>query len=214
MARRSRYSPEVKERAVRNGFRPASSARISVVSDLIDRVEACTGETVIRKKENRPEAADYGRSNPRNQRRIDFLRSTTPAVAPPSPQDWNPISKRNAASSAAETRCLLPCPMNSVRPEPSVRDLTVLESLDSDRPGDWHDDDGARRHVFVNLSTRPDGGEYGRHSFTLRQRARRAAVAGEQPTPTAREADEGIQIACASATILAYHPARSARRPA
>ena len=31
---------------------------------------------VIRKKENRPEAADYGRSNPRNQRRIDFLRST------------------------------------------------------------------------------------------------------------------------------------------
>ena len=77
---------------------------------------------VIRKKENRPEEADYGRSNPRNQRRIDFLRSTTPAVAPPSPQDWNPISKRNAASSAAETRCLLPCPMNSVRPEPSVRD--------------------------------------------------------------------------------------------
>ena len=35
---------------------------------------------VIRKKENRPEAADYGRSNPRNQRRIDFLRST--AVEP------------------------------------------------------------------------------------------------------------------------------------
>ena len=31
---------------------------------------------VIRKKENRPEAADYGRSNLRNQRRIDFLRST------------------------------------------------------------------------------------------------------------------------------------------
>ena len=55
----------------------------------------------------------------------------------------------------------------------------VLESLDSDRPGDRHDDDGARRHVFVNLSTRPDGGEYIRHSFTLRQRARRAAVAGE-----------------------------------
>ena len=32
---------------------------------------------VTRKKENRPEAADYGRSNLRNQRRIDFLRSTT-----------------------------------------------------------------------------------------------------------------------------------------
>ena len=31
---------------------------------------------MTRKKENRPEAADYGRSNPRNQRRIDFLRST------------------------------------------------------------------------------------------------------------------------------------------
>ena len=31
---------------------------------------------MIRKKENRPEAADYGRSNLRNQRRIDFLRST------------------------------------------------------------------------------------------------------------------------------------------
>ena len=31
---------------------------------------------MIRKKENRPEAADYGRSNLRNQRRIDFLRKS------------------------------------------------------------------------------------------------------------------------------------------
>ena len=31
---------------------------------------------VIRKKENRPETADHGRSKTRNQRRIDFLRST------------------------------------------------------------------------------------------------------------------------------------------
>ena len=31
---------------------------------------------MIRKKENRPEAADCGRSNLRDQRRIDFLRST------------------------------------------------------------------------------------------------------------------------------------------
>ena len=37
---------------------------------------------VIRKKETRPEAADYGRSNPRNQRRIDFLRSTTETPCP------------------------------------------------------------------------------------------------------------------------------------
>ena len=36
----------------------------------------CQNSAVIRKKENRPEAADYGRSNPRNQRRLDFLRST------------------------------------------------------------------------------------------------------------------------------------------
>ena len=36
----------------------------------------CQNLAVIRKKENRPEAADYGRSNPRNQRRLDFLRST------------------------------------------------------------------------------------------------------------------------------------------
>ena len=35
-----------------------------------------TGPAVIRKKETRPEAADYGRSKLRNQRRIDFLRST------------------------------------------------------------------------------------------------------------------------------------------
>ena len=35
---------------------------------------------VIRKKENRLEAADYGRSNLRNQRRIDFLRSTATAI--------------------------------------------------------------------------------------------------------------------------------------
>ena len=34
------------------------------------------GPAVIRKKETRPEAADYGRSKLRNQRRIDFLRST------------------------------------------------------------------------------------------------------------------------------------------
>ena len=41
---------------------------------------------VIRKKENRPEAADYDRSNPRNQRRIDFLRST--AVEPVIRSSW------------------------------------------------------------------------------------------------------------------------------
>ena len=39
MTRRSRYSPEVKERAVRMVFDQLVSAQISVVSDLIDRVE-------------------------------------------------------------------------------------------------------------------------------------------------------------------------------
>ena len=33
-------------------------------------------ETVIREKEDRPEAADHSRSKMRNQRWIDFLRST------------------------------------------------------------------------------------------------------------------------------------------
>ena len=37
---------------------------------------AFAATAVIRIKEKRPEAADYGRSNLRNQRRIDFLRST------------------------------------------------------------------------------------------------------------------------------------------
>ena len=47
---------------------------------------------MIRKKENRPEAADYGRSNPRNQRRIDFLRSTLdPALRPGA---WHSLSGR------------------------------------------------------------------------------------------------------------------------
>ena len=32
---------------------------------------------VIRKKENRPEAADHVRSKTRNQRRIDYLQSTS-----------------------------------------------------------------------------------------------------------------------------------------
>ena len=36
---------------------------------------------VIHKKENRPEAADYGRSNPRNQRLIDFFAEHTHYLA-------------------------------------------------------------------------------------------------------------------------------------
>ena len=41
--------------------------------------------TVIRKKEDRPEAADHGRSKTRNQRYIDSLRST--AAPPTGPSD-------------------------------------------------------------------------------------------------------------------------------
>ena len=39
MTRRSRYSPEVKERAVRMVFDQQAQHEISVVSDLIDCVE-------------------------------------------------------------------------------------------------------------------------------------------------------------------------------
>ena len=41
-----------------------------------DAYTSPTVNSASTKKETRPEAADYGRSNPRNQRRIDFLRST------------------------------------------------------------------------------------------------------------------------------------------
>ena len=56
------------------GSMPCSRRILAMV--LLATVWPRFERAVIRKKENRPEAADYGRSNPRNQRRIDFLRST------------------------------------------------------------------------------------------------------------------------------------------
>ena len=46
---------------------------------IIESPPCAVGENaVIRKKEDRPEAADHSRSKTHNQRRIDFLRSTAP----------------------------------------------------------------------------------------------------------------------------------------
>ena len=52
------------------------------LSEVLEHAEVAAIRVVIRKKETRPEAADYGRSNPRNQRRINFLRSTTETPCP------------------------------------------------------------------------------------------------------------------------------------
>ena len=45
---------------------------------------------MILKKENRPEAADYGRSNPRNQRRIEFCGATTSLRCSSVASGWRP----------------------------------------------------------------------------------------------------------------------------
>ena len=54
---------------------------------------------VIRKKENRPEAADHVRSKTRNQHWIDFLRSTTVP-----PEVWNRLGTKLLSKAAVRRR--------------------------------------------------------------------------------------------------------------
>ena len=51
-------------------------AQIGPLAELVAAEALRHLPAVIRKKEDRQEAADHSRSNPRNQRWIDFLRST------------------------------------------------------------------------------------------------------------------------------------------